>query len=147
MPKVWPERLGKRFYALTSLIPLWCESLLSTWLGYQYSMDMKGLWPLALGFSIFANCIYAAATVCLANVTGIYRVRLSALIHSLLATTLFIQAYLYYTMKIDWLAVNNRVAKLTTMERVVHSNWTPWVIYLVFFAVLVTISVGRRKKT
>jgi hypothetical protein len=146
MPSRSPATVREHVYMLASFIPLCCSSLLSTWLGYYYSMDMKGLWPLTLGVSIFATCLYAATTAFLASVTGVYQVKFSAWLHTLLAVASFVHAYLFYTMDIDWLAVNTGRASLDKFERFVYSHWTPWAIYILGFMVLVAVSVSKRKK-
>lgn len=46
-----------------------------------------------------------------------------------LALTLLLHEALFYTMKVDWLAVNTGLIQLTDFQRVVHSDATVYAIY------------------
>jgi hypothetical protein len=46
--------------------------------------------------------------------------------------TLLLCDELFYTVKVDWLAVNTGVAQLTDFQRVAHSDATIYAIYGMF---------------
>jgi hypothetical protein len=141
----WPfNKLGRQAFVIASLTPLICSRLLSIWIGFQYSMDVQGKWPLGLGVGLLFDFFYVGITANLANVMRVHNISLALRHHFLLAAALAAHASLYYMMKIDWLAINTGKATMTIAQRIVYSHWTPWAIYVLFFGVWVVVLIKRR---
>jgi hypothetical protein len=76
---------------------------------------------IALGYAVVFSAAMRAARVLGNRFATIYNV--------VLALTLLLHEALFYTMKVDWLAVNTGLIQLTDFQRFVHSDATVYAIY------------------
>jgi hypothetical protein len=101
-------------------------------IGWSYSGDVRTWWPfilvvysgIALGYSVLFSAAMRASRT-LGN-------RFAIVYNVVLALTLMLYDALFYTSKIDWLAVNIGLTRLNYFETVVHSDATVYAIYGAF---------------
>jgi hypothetical protein len=138
------QMVGFWTVALYILAVLSLSNCLQTLFGWFHSQDVKGWWPIGmLLYSLFAFA-YAVAFSATTRVTCRADIGFAAVYNLALALLLFLHGYLYYTIKIDWLAVNSRAATLTGFQNLVRSDITPIAIYVTFL--LGAVVAGRIRR-
>jgi hypothetical protein len=104
-------------------------------IGWYYSPDVRVWWPVGLlivsGLSLGYAVVFSSAV----RASRALGYRFAAVYNVVLAVTLLLHAALFYTMKINWLAVNTGLAQLTNFQRLVHSDATVYAIYGTFVIV------------
>lgn len=138
------KRMSKApVYFLALLCPLLGADVLRTGIAYYYSFD-RGFWPQFLGLMMSFNVLFAMCTFAVSRARH-YNDTLTALrFHIILACALVVQTLAFYTMRPDWLAVNNGLRSLTPLERVAHSEWTLVTIYIVALALWIVRSIQHK---
>ena len=108
------------------------SSCLETLFGWFHSQDVRDWWP--LGLSLYSVAAFAYAVAFSALMRNIRRadIVLIVIYNAVLASLLFLHGYLYYTIRIDWLAVNSHAATLTAFQKIIRSDYTPNLIYAMF---------------
>jgi hypothetical protein len=101
-------------------------------IGWNHSRDVRAWWPVgAVVFSIIALA-YAAVFSAAMRVARVLGMRFAILYNVVRALVLLLHAALFYTIKVDWFAVNTGLAQLTEFQRIVHSDATVYAIYGTF---------------
>lgn len=100
--------------------------------GWFQSVDVKAWWPVLLVWQFLIAYVYAVAFVFLVRDPALTRPVFLILYHAILGTLLLLHAYLYYALKVDWLAVNNGHARLDMLQKLVYSGVTGYAIYTLF---------------
>ncbi len=126
------------FYVFVILSISNCIEILFGWF---HSQDVRDLWP--LGLSLYSAAAFAYAVAFSALMRNIRRtdIVLIVIYNAVLASLLFLNSYLYYTIRIDWLAVNSHTATLTAFQKIIRSDYTPILIYAMFL--FGTVVAGR----
>jgi hypothetical protein len=101
-------------------------------IGWYYSPDVRAWWPVGLFIVSGLSLGYAVVFSSAMRVSRALGYRFATVYNVVLALTLSLYEALFYTMKIDWLAVNTGSAQLTDFQRVVHSDATGYAIYGAF---------------
>jgi hypothetical protein len=129
--KVTPHLSMKTTFFLVFAI-LAASNVLSVIIGWFSSVDVKGWWPVILPVYLLISCIYALAFSFIARIGSRFSLRFSALFNLVLAALLLGQSALFYSIYIDWLAVNDGRATLTLFQRIVRSDMTTYALHGVF---------------
>jgi hypothetical protein len=108
------------------------------------SQDVRDLWPLELLFYSLLAFGYAVAFSMAMRITCRADVIFAAIYNIVLASLLFLHGYLYYTIVIDWLAVNSHIATLTAFQNMGRNDFIRISIYAIFL--LGAVVVGRKRK-
>lgn len=130
-----PHRIpshGATFAAVLGILA--AETVISTSMGWIYSVDVRGWWPVILVASLFSYAAYAFAFSFVARIGTPFTLRFSAHYTLVLAAVLVAHTTLYYLARPDWLAVNNGAATLTFLQRIIFSHGTHWAILGLFLA-------------
>ncbi len=121
---------------LACLVPLLAADLIRALLTNHFSVD-RAMWPYFLGFMMGLSFTYsglAYLTTRLGRNDDVFEVLRQ---HVLLGTVLVAHTLAYYTLKPDFLALNNGHIKMSALQSVVYSHWTPLAIYLTFYILLI----------
>ncbi|MGB3072506.1 MAG: hypothetical protein WBC18_28430 [Ottowia sp.] len=119
-------------------------AIAETVVGYHsyYSADARGWWPVGLLVGLYANVGYCVLFSLISGDRALsipYVVGLNGVLAAIRATA----SYLYYTLPIDWMAVNMRTAHLTAFQALLHSDLTFYLTPVVFLiAHFIAIRVG-----
>lgn len=120
------------------------SNCLETMFGWFHSQDVRDWWPWGLLLvSLFAFA-YAVAFTATMRVTCRADIRFIVIYNAVLASLLLLHGYMYYTIEIDWLAVNSHTATLTGFQSIIRSDFTPILIYAMFL--LGPVVVGRIRR-
>jgi hypothetical protein len=130
------------FWTVFAVLSL--SNCLETLFGWFHSQDVKGLWPLALLLYSLLAFAYAVVFSATTRVTCRADIGFTFVYNVVLASLLFLHSYLYYTLEIDWLAVNSRTATLTGFQSIIRSDFTPISIYAMFL--LGAVVAGRFRR-
>ena len=92
-------------------------------IGYAYSADARGWWPVLLAVTLF---LYASCSVVFGFIAGdrVLSTTYIAGMAGLFAASRVLMCYLFYALYIDWTRVNAGASQLTTLETLVRSDWT-----------------------
>ncbi len=101
-------------------------------LGWFHSVDVKGWWPFALVLFAIVSLLYATAFSKIMTESGRSHIWFISTYNLTLASLLFLKAYLFYTIEIDWLKVNSGEIELSFFQSTVHSDFTFYILYGVF---------------
>jgi len=94
-----------------------------TAIGYAHSVDARGWWPIGLAVTLL---LYASYSMVFGSIAG-DRILPTAYIvglNGVLAAVRVLASYLFYTLPIDWGAVNAGMTQLTFVQSLVRSDWT-----------------------
>ncbi|MCX7170067.1 MAG: hypothetical protein NTY41_07160 [Proteobacteria bacterium] len=125
---------------------LFLSNCLVLWVGWFRSVDVRGWWPLGLFFDValaFAYAVAFSAAMRSAHRTGL---GFTVIYNVILASLLFLHGYLFYTIKIDWLAVNSGTASLSAFQKFIKNDFTPIAIYAVFLLGAIVTGWMRRDR-
>ena len=120
------------------------SNCMETLFGWFHSQDVKDLWPLRLLLYSLLSFAYAVAYVATAEITHRADIGFAVIYNIALASLLFLHGYLYYTIQIDWLAVNSHAATLTTLQSIIRSDFTDISICAMFL--LGAVVAGRFRR-
>jgi len=134
-----PARAGIIMVVLTVF------SALNTLYGWFQSTDVKGWWPLILLLWFVVTWVYAVAYALLVSHHRLIQPAFLIQYHCALGAVLFLNTYLYYAIDVNWGAVNSGLAQLTTIQKIVTSHKTLYVIHLLFLGVAVIWSLVERR--
>lgn len=113
-----------------------------TAIGYAYSLDMRGWWPIVLAVTLL---LYASYSIVFGAIAGNRTLNVPYItgLNTALAAVRLLTIYLFYTISVDWSAINAGMTQLTSYQFVVRSEWTSFVV-LMFFLVahLVAVRTG-----
>ncbi|MEN3158690.1 hypothetical protein ABC502_09935 [Alkalimonas sp. NCh-2] len=130
-----PHQYRSKVFVVTFALLAFANAL-STTIGWFYSVDVKGWWPLSLGVGLLVSLVYAALLCLLKSLTFMRAV----LISTALAVAHVVHAGLYYLYPPNWLAVNNAQAVLTSIQAVVFSDYTFYALYGLFLGLAVVLA-------
>ena len=123
---------------------LFLSNCLETLIGWFHSQDVRGWWPLGLLLGSALAFAYAVAFSAAMQVTRRADIGFTTIYNTVLASMLFLRGYLYYTIEIDWLAVNSHTETLTAFQKIIRSDFAPISIYSIFL--LGAIIAGRMRR-
>jgi hypothetical protein len=108
------------------------SSMMSAAIGYYYSIDVRGWWPVLLYILANINFVYTLALVGIARLAR--RLTIRALACHAVALSAFQQAHTlaFYNIQPDWEAVNGGRAVLTPLQNFFHSDASFYGMYLAF---------------
>lgn len=109
-------------------------ALAETALGYAYSVDARGAWPILLAFTML---IYASYSALFSLISG-DRTLSAAYIprfNGAFAAVRIITSYFFYVLVVDWGPINQGITQLTLFESLVYSKWTPCLTPVLFLVV------------
>jgi hypothetical protein len=111
---------------------------------WSYSIDARGWWLMSLFVTSMISFIYAFAFSAIIKATCYNNLRFAITYNVFLALVLLLHAYLYYTINIDWSAINSGTEKPNTFDIMIHSDFTPFGIYCVFlFGTILTKLISK----
>jgi len=116
---------------LVAFAVLGVGNVAATLIVWRYSGGDRGWWPVHLCAFLTVSCVYALFFSRLHG-TALARCRNAGLYTLVLAATLNAETFLYYSLPINWLDVNEGRVQLTFLQRIVRSAATPWATYGVF---------------
>jgi hypothetical protein len=123
---------------------LFLSNCLETIIGWFHSQDVKDWWPLSLLLGSALTFAYAVAYSAAMRVTSGVDIGFTIIYNTVLGSMLFLHGYLYYTIEIDWLAVNSHTATLTAVQKIIRSDFAPISICSIFL--LGAIIAGRMRR-
>jgi hypothetical protein len=121
----WPIALY--VFAVLSL-----SNCLQSLFGWLQSQGDRDWWTLGLLMYSLLALAYAVAFSAVTQITRRSDIRFTTIYNSVLASLLFLHGYLYYTIEIDWIAVNSHTARLTSLQSIIRSDFTSISIYTIF---------------
>ncbi len=105
------------------LLILFAGAVAQTAVEYHFSADVRGWWPLILGFRLMWYAFYSALFGFIAGGRVLPTAYIMGL-NGLLSAVELLHSYLYHTLlPTDWTAVNANMVQLTLAQRVVQSDW------------------------
>ncbi len=129
---------GKAFLIAFSLLVF--ANALCTIIGWFHSADVKGFWPLGLGFGIVISALYALALSLLLSLS----LQRLVLVNTALAVALVAHSCLYYLDRPNWLAVSKGEAVLSPLQSVVFSHYSVYALYAVFLGIAFVLAHAYR---
>ena len=111
-------------------------------IGYAYSVDVRGFWPILLAFTLL---IYASYSALFSLIVGDRTLSLAYLLgfNGALAVVRVITSYLFYVLVVDWGPINEGIMQLTPFGSLIYSKWTPYLTPVFFLVIhLVAVSLG-----
>lgn len=120
-PSTTSSNVGYGAFVVAFLI-LSVSNIISTAIGYHYSIDMKGWWVVALCFTGALSFIYTLTLLGISKLARHFTTR-SVVFHAItisVANTLF--SLVYYVWPPDWGAISQGRAVLTPLQNFVHSD-------------------------
>jgi len=139
-----PQAPQKRGAVILMILTI--SSLSSTALGYHYTTDVRGWWPLILCFEGALNLAYTAAYLGIVKFTR-HRTMTSAACHAV--TILLAQqthALLFYTLQPDLLPSDQGLVALTPFHHLIHSGLSYYGIYAVSLLVACMQAIAARRE-
>ena len=123
----------KRFFTILSILLL--SDVITVIIGFKHSQDMSIIWlpTIALIYTL-SSSIYSTLFLLIDKIHPTSQ-RYTIIYNTLLAITLITLGILFYTVKIDWYAINHGQATLTPWQSIVRSDATYFVI-LTFFLII-----------
>jgi hypothetical protein len=132
----------RKINLITPMVILTICAVAETAIGYAYSVDARGFWPMLLAFTLLIYACYSALFSLIAGdrtLSAAYILRFNGA----LAAVRVITSYLFYVLIVDWGPINEGTTQLTPFESLVYSKWTPYLTPVFFLVVhLVTVSLG-----
>ena len=111
--------------------------------GAVVSTDARGVWLFDIFLRVILSCVYATGYVAGVEARRFRGVLFLVLYHSAVGVCLVATNVMFYSIKIDWLSVNNGIIRLTLFEKFVRSGWTP--IAILAFFLITAIALSRRQ--
>ena len=111
-------------------------------IGYAYSVDARGLWPMLLVFTLL---VYASYSALYGVISGDRTLSAAYILgfNGALAAVWIVTSYLFYVLIVDWKEINEGIMQLTPLGSLVYSRWTPYSTLAFFLVVhLVAASSG-----
>lgn len=125
-------------------------AIAETALGYAHSADARGWWPIGLAVTLLLYAIYSLVFGSIAGERVLPTAYIVGLNGALAAVRLMV-SYLFYTLPIDWGAVNTGTAQLNFMQFVVRSDWTfylsPTPLLVAHYAAVQAGWIGVKRQT
>lgn len=129
---------------LIILLLLFISGIITSSVGYNYSIDMKAWWPFVLIIGIILYLIYAGLFLLIDNIHPTPQ-KYVIVYNSILSLILTIIGTLFHTIKIDWLAVNNGEKTLTLFQLII-SNDSTYFLVLGLFLIIHLVFVNLKRK-
>jgi hypothetical protein len=107
------------------------SSLISTGVGYYYSIDVRGWWLLMLFFEGALNLAYVVAYLGIAKFARHFTMTAALWHAAAIMSAQQIHSLLFYTVRPDWGAINTGLAELTPLQSIIHSYLSYYGIYAV----------------
>ena len=110
---------------ITPMVILTICALAETAIGYAYSVDARGAWPILLAFTML---IYASYSALFSLISGDRTLSAAYILrfNGALAAVRVITSYFFYVLVVDWGPINQGITQLTLFESLVYSKWTPY---------------------
>ncbi len=106
--------------------------------------DVRDLWPLELLFYSLLAFAYAITFSMAMRITCRADIIFTTIYNIVLALLLFFHGYLYYTIVVDWLAVDSHIGTLTAFQNMGRNDFIRISMYSMFL--LGAVVVGRKRK-
>ena len=103
-------------------------------IGWTHTPDVRAWWPFLVAFDLAIVLMYAVIFAAAMRVAKIRSYLFVVIYNLLLGLMLVIHTTLFYTLKVDWLRVNEGSVPLTSLQCVVFSKNTHLAIFLAFLA-------------
>jgi hypothetical protein len=110
--------------------------------------DLRSYWPLFLLIILVVAFLHALLFSAITQAYVGSKKRFAVAFNAGFVALLLLKSVLYNTFKVDWSAVNSGQLQLTSLQKVLHSALTFWVMYGIFLAsalMVVVISRYRRR--
>lgn len=119
------------------------SSIIVLVVGYHDNSDVRGWWPVVVIFEIIIYGIYTALFL-LIDKNSPMSINYIIVYNSILGFIIIFLGIAYYTINIDWLAINNGKKSLTLFQTIINSDITYYTL-LVFFLVLYSVIIFNLK--
>ena len=132
----------RKINLITPMVILTICAVAETAIGYAYSVDARGFWPILLVFTLL---IYASYSVLFSLIAGDRTLSAAYILrfNGALAAVRVITSYLFCVFIVDWGPINEGITQMTSFESMVYSKWTPYLTPVFFLIVhLVAVSLG-----
>ena len=122
----------KEISIILCILILW-ESI-SLLIGSHYSNDVSGWWPVVLFFMTIIYFAYSILFI-LINKINPKTIKYIVVYNSTLTISLLIFSILFYTLNINWLAVNNGEKTLTLYQSIILNDFILYAILFIFLII------------
>jgi hypothetical protein len=137
---VMSDRLKKFFTIMTLLL---VSAIIELIVGYYNSSDIRGWWTLVLIVTVVTYWIYGSLFIIIDNINPTSQ-KYVIIYNSILSTIIAIESILYYTIDIDWLAINNGTKTLTLFESIIHNTSTDLILGIFLLIHLTYVFIKRQ---
>jgi hypothetical protein len=127
-------RKSREFWLVTALVflILMASNTALLCIGWFHSVDVRAWWPFIVSVGAAIAFSYASLFSATMRAARIHDLRFVVIYNCVLALTLLLHGALYYTLKVDWLAVNIGLVQLTFFQRIIRSDAAVYSIYAAF---------------
>lgn len=141
------EHKNVSFWFITTLVftLLILSNSLVLLIGWLHSDDVKAWWQVGLLYDTVIDLVYATVFSKTIRATDYTNPIFVFIYNGILAFMLFLHGYLFYTAKIDWLAVNSGIVRLSVFQQIIRSDIIPLLMYGVFLFGVIMLWILRRR--
>ena len=115
-------------------------------IGFYFSIDVQGWTELYLFLMIILISVYQGIFFLIDKISP-SSIPFSTRYTSILSITFIIYTYLFYSINIDWIAINNGEKKLTFFQSVIRNDFATYYIFGSFLVIYLGIALYKKYKT
>lgn len=124
---------------------LFLSIVINITIGYFQSVDVRGWWPIIVFLWTLIYSIYIIIFLAIDTIQPTSK-KYHIIFHFILSTIMIAHTILYFTLKIDWIAINTHTKQLTLLQTIIFSNMTPYAILTSFLLFHSIYTLSNRKK-